>query len=130
MTTQNEIDDFLSRKTLAVVGASRDGTKYGSIVYRNLKKTGYKVLAVNPNAMAVDGDPCFPRLGALPETPEGAVLVVPPEVSEQIVREAAAAGIRRVWMQPGAESEEAVRFCEKSGMTAIAGLCIMTMPRP
>jgi predicted CoA-binding protein len=125
MADETAVADFLAQKKLAVVGVSRDRAKYGNIVYRRLKDHGFRVFAINPRFETVEGDPCFPGLSGLQETVDGLVLVVPPRVTEQTVREAAALGIKRVWMQPGAESDEAVRFCEGNGITVIWGLCIM-----
>ncbi len=127
MTDQTAIDDFLSQRTLAVVGVSRDRSKFGNLVYRRLKAHGYQVFAVNPKVETVEGDHCFTDLAALPGSVGGVVIVVPPEITRRIVQEAAAAGIRRVWMQPGAESEEAVRFCEEHGIVVVQGLCVMTL---
>lgn len=127
MTDQAAIDDFLSQKKLAVVGVSRDRNKFGNIVYRRLKAHGFEVFAVNPKIDVIEGDPCFHDLAALPGPVGGLVIVVPPRTTEQVVIEAAAAGIRRVWMQPGAESDEAIRFCEEHGMSVIHGLCIMAL---
>jgi len=55
---------------------------------------------------------------------------VPPAETEQVVQEAAAAGIRRVWMQQGAESEAAIRFCEEHGMSVVHGECILMFAQP
>jgi uncharacterized protein len=125
MLTSKTIDDFMGLRIWAVVGASRDKAKFGYQVWRDLKDKGYTAYPVNPNAAEIDGEPCFPSLSSLPELVEGLVAVVPPDRTEIIVREALAAGIRRVWMQPGAESDEAVRFCEENGIEVISGLCIM-----
>jgi predicted CoA-binding protein len=46
------------------------------------------------------------------------------------VQEAAQAGIKRVWMQQGAESQEAIRFCEQNGMSTVHGECIMMFAEP
>ncbi len=43
-------------------------------------------------------------LKSLPAPVDGVLIVVPPAQTEQVVREAAEAGIHRVWMQPGADS--------------------------
>ena len=49
-TTKTTVTDFLSQRVLAVVGASRDPKKFGNSIYRELKRKGYKVLPVNPQA--------------------------------------------------------------------------------
>jgi predicted CoA-binding protein len=123
--SQNDIDHFLSLKSLAVVGASRDRAKYGNIVYRELRSRGLRVFAVNPMAGEIEEDPCYPTLGDLPEKVEGAVIVVPPEETERAVRAAIAAGIRAIWMQPGAESREAIRACEENGLSTVHNACVL-----
>jgi uncharacterized protein len=125
MITAKTIDDFMNLRTWAVAGASRDKAKFGYQVWRDLRDKGYTAYPVNPNAAEIDGEPCFPSLAFLPAGVEGLVSVIPPDRTELIVREALAAGIRRIWMQPGAESDEAVRFCEENGIEVISGLCIM-----
>ena len=130
MVTQQTIDEFLSCKVLAVVGVSGARRGFGYAVYKDLKMKGYAVYPVNPNAGSIDGDPCYPNVSTLPEGVEGLILVVPPEVTEQVVREAAIVGLKRVWMQQGAESDNAVRFCESAGITVIYGECIMMFAEP
>lgn len=125
MTDKSIVDDFLSQRTLAVVGVSRDPKKFGNTIYRELKAKGYRVLPVNPKMETCDGDRCYPNLTALPERPAGAVIVVPPGQTETVVRDAAAAGIARVWMQQGAESAAAVQFCQEHGIREVHGECIL-----
>jgi len=124
MTAKAAVDDFLSVHTWAVVGASRDPKKFGSAAYRELKKT-YRLIPVNPKAEAVEGDRCYPNLGALPEPVDGVLILVPPSQTEQVVRDANAAGIRRVWMQQQTESEAAIRYCQENGISVVHGECIL-----
>lgn len=130
MTTEAEINEFMQQEALAVVGASRNPKKFGTIVYRDLKTKAYRVFAVNPHAEKIDGDPAYPDLQHLPEPVGGVVLIVPPAVTEAMVRQTAQAGIRRVWMQPGAESAAAVAFCQQNGISVIEGECIMMFAGP
>lgn len=125
--SMNSIREFLTFRRFAVVGVSNDGRKYGNIVYHNLKDKGYTVFAVNPNVQTVDGDVCYPSVAELPETVDGVVLVVPPAVTEKVVQDVGSKGIQRVWMQPGAESEAAIRFCEENNISAVHDACIMTL---
>ena len=129
MTTQAAIAAFLSSRNIAVVGVSRGGRKFANMAYRELKAKGYQVFPVNPHAENVEGEKCYPSLAALPEQVDGAVVVVPPSETEQVVREAARAGIRRIWMQQGAQSDGAIRFCEENGMGVVAGECILMFAR-
>ncbi|MDQ2798891.1 MAG: CoA-binding protein [Armatimonadota bacterium] len=122
--------EILAAPSFAVVGASRSPEKYGSLVYRALKQAGKSVYAVNPNGDEVDGDPAFATLAALPSVPNAAVMIVPPSVTATAVAECARLNIRRIWMQPGAESESAVAACRANGITVVAnGPCILVMLR-
>jgi predicted CoA-binding protein len=125
MAAEEDIKSFLSRKSIAVVGASRDKSKYGNIAYQTLKSLGYRVFPVNPNAKSVAGDDCYPNLRSIPERIEAVLIVVQPENTEEIIREAAEVGVHHIWMQPGAESETAIRFCEEKKLCAVYNSCIL-----
>jgi len=125
-TLQQKIDRMIAARTFAVVGASDNPEKYGHIAYTMLKGYGKTVWPVNPNAVVVDGDPTFPDVAALLEVPEVAVVVVPPLVTERVVEELGAAGVKDVWMQPGAESAKAVARAEELGIAVVSGgPCVM-----
>lgn len=125
MADRTKMQEFFKGGCWAVVGASRDPFKYGSVVHQRLRSRGEKVYPVNPSAEEIDGERCYPRLGDLPEGAEQVVVVVPPERTEKVVEEADQAGIKKVWMQPGAESEAAVKYCEEHGIDVISKQCIL-----
>ncbi len=125
-----EIDDFLVQRTLAVVGVSRGGKKFGNAASRELRSKGYRVIPVHPEAESIAGERCYPSLKELPEPVGGLLVVVPPVQTEQVVREAAEAGIRRVWLQQGAESAAAIKYCQEHGMSVVHGECILMFAAP
>lgn len=125
MTSKSDVEEFYASQPIAVVGVSRDTKKFGSSAYTSLKAQGYKVIPINPNTDAIDGDRCYPDLKSIPEKVGGVLVVVPPKKSEQVVREAHEAGITRVWLQQGAESQDAIKYCQDNGMTVIHNECIM-----
>lgn len=130
MAKKADVDDLLAQRTLAVVGVSRRRMKFGSMAYRTLKAKGYRVFPINPNANTIGEERCYPNLSALPEPVGGAVLCIRPTETEKVVRDATAAGITRVWMQQGAESEAAIRFCEENGIRVVHGECILMFAEP
>jgi len=125
----NLVKEFLSRKIFAVVGASRDSGKFGNKIFRFLLEHGYEVYPVNPNADEIEGQKCYPDLKSLPKKPDVVDIVVPPKVTEKTVRECRDLGVRRVWMQPGSESEEAIRFCKENNIKVVHNLCVMIEKR-
>ncbi len=129
MTSKRAVDDFLAQECLAVVGVSRSGKGFGNATFRELQANGYRVIPVHPDASAIQGVPCSRTLAALPEPAGGVVIVVPPDQTEIVVRDAATAGIRRVWMQHGSSSPRALRFCAENGIDAVHGECILMFLR-
>jgi uncharacterized protein len=124
------IKSFLNiENVFAVVGASRDPEKYGHRVYRDLLNAGYRVYCVNPNADEVLWKRCFPNLEVLPVKPDMVDVVVPPLITERIVKICERLGITKVWMQPGSESEAAIRFCEENSVDVVHGVCVMVERR-
>src|SRR5512137_189532 len=115
------IEAFLASRSFAVVGASADRSKYGNKVLRCYQQHGRKAYPVNPKAPEVEGVRAYPSLAALPEPVSAISVITSPAATELVVREAHAAGVKHVWMQPGAESHEAIRAAEALGMNVIAG---------
>lgn len=125
METNPLIQDFLSQPLWAVVGASSNQSKYGYKVYAKLKELNYTVMPVNPNLEAIDGDACYPSVNALPVKPDAVSIIVPPKVTEQVILNCITGGIKKVWMQPGAESSDAIKLCEDNDIQVIHHRCIL-----
>ena len=124
------ITDLLNKQNVfAVVGVSKNPAKYGHQVYIDLKEAGYVVYAVNPTIDEVLGDRCYHSLSELPEMPDVVDTVVPPAVTEGIVKECKELGIARVWMQPGSESEKAINFCMRNNIKVVHDMCVMLKRR-
>ena len=115
--------------TVAVVGATDNATKYGSVIYRDLKRKGYAVFPVNPNRTQVDGDKAYPSLEKLPESPTIVNIVVPPSVTIGVLKKSLELGLKNVWLQPGAESPESLAFLQEHGFNYLANACIMVESR-
>ena len=95
----NSIKEFLNKKNIfAVVGVSENPKKYGYKVYQNLKKAGYKVYLINPNTDKISGDKCYSKLSGLPIIPNVVNIVVPPKITEEIVKECKKLGINKIWI--------------------------------
>lgn len=124
------ITQFLKKTNVfAVVGASKNPEKYGHQVYKDLKEAGYEVYPVNPNAEEILRDKCYPDLQKLPKKPDVVDVVVPPKVTEEIVKLCKELEITKVWMQPGSESETAIKFCDDNNIDVVHGICVMIQRR-
>lgn len=129
MTDDDLIREFLESGVYAVVGVSPDREKYGYRVFMDLKQGGYTVYAVNPGYDDIYGDRCYPDIRSLPEKPDVVEFVCPPKVTEEIVQALPGLGIFKAWMQPGAESEQAIEFCLENGIKVLYDICIMVQRR-
>ena len=121
MDTRALIEDFVGRRVWAGVGASQSRRKYGNIIYRTLRERGYTVYPVNLTEPIVEGDTVYPDVTALPPGVEVLDIVIPPQRVPRVLDQAKAAGITRIWLQPGAESPEVIAHARSLGMQVIAG---------
>ena len=115
--------------TLAIIGATDHPSKYGGIIYRDMKAKGFRVLAVNPYRDEVDGDPCWRSVADLPEKPTLAVFVVPAKRGLDVLEDCARAGIDNIWIQPGAFSEELGEALDAGGFNWLSDACVMVLAR-
>jgi uncharacterized protein len=128
MSVESQIEKFLEAQGFGVVGASSDRNKYGNRVLRCYQMHGRKAVPVNPTATEIEGEKCVASVSDLPDYVTSISVITPPQVTEKVVEQAIAKGIKNVWMQPGAESKAAVQKCIDSGVNVIAdGSCILVV---
>ena len=130
MTSKRLVENFLSEKSIAIVGVSRNEKKFGYRVYVELKSKGFNIFLVNPNTENIANERCYPDLSSLPGEINAAFMVTPPSAAMQIVKDAYSNGIKKIWMQQGSESEEAIRFCEENGIDLVYKECILMFAEP
>jgi predicted CoA-binding protein len=128
---ENRILELLNKKdcTIAIVGATNDSSKYGNIIYRDLKSKNIKVYGINPKATTIDGDKAYHALADLGFIPDIIDMVVPPKIGLQTIKEAVANGYDNFWLQPGAESDEIIQYLEDNKKNYLAYACVMVETR-
>ncbi|MCX6773582.1 MAG: CoA-binding protein [Candidatus Micrarchaeota archaeon] len=119
------MDFFSKQNAIAVIGFSRDRAKYGYRVYMTLKGKGYDVYPVNPNASEIGGIRVYPNIREIPKKADVAIIVTKPEVTEKVIEEIIDNGTKMVWMQPGSESEKAIKRCREKGIECISKSCFI-----
>ncbi len=122
---ENLIRDFLKYKRFAVVGSFSNESKFAYQIFRYLTGRGYDVFPVNPKLPEVDGKVCYKTVSEIPSDIDVVNIVTPPAVTENILKECLGKGIKRAWLQPGAESAVAIKFCDDHGIAVIYGACVM-----
>jgi len=120
------IKEFFKSPAFAVVGASNDRKKFGNKVLRCYLQHDLIVYPVNLNETTVENLKCFKHISELPEKVTSISIITQPSVTEHIVDDAIAKGIKNIWMQPGAESEKAIAKARAHQINVIAnGPCVL-----
>jgi predicted CoA-binding protein len=130
MNSKKAVEQFLGSKYLAVVGLSRSGKDFSNAAWRELKRKGYRLVPVNPHAESLEGERCYHRLTDIPERPEGALVITNSSQTESVVRDAAEAGIRQLWIQQGCQSAGALELARQKGLSLVSGECILMFAEP
>ncbi len=130
ISVNNLIIKFLEPRIIGVIGASDSKSKFGCFAYRELKNRGYRLYPVNSSRKYIDGDECFQSTHLFPGNVKNILIILPPLNTENLVREIDPSVIEMVWMQNGAESDEAVRTCRDKGIEVIYGQCILMHAKP
>ncbi len=129
-TSLNIVEDFVSQKNIAVVGVSKNKSKFGNTIYKELKNKNYKVFPVNPKFSNFGGDKCYPDLYSIPYSVDGVIINVSATQAINLVKDAKEKGIKRIWLQQGSQSEEAVNFCKNNNINCISNECILMFTEP
>ena len=125
---------FLAHRRVALVGVSRDSRDFSRIVFAELTRRGYDVVPVNPiGGEGRGGMPFVRRVQDIDPPLEAALLMTPPAVTTEVVKDCAEAGIHHVWMHQGmgrgAANPIAIAFGKAHGMSVVSGVCpLMFLP--
>ena len=109
--------------TIAVVGLSSDPSRPSNGVAGYMKRSGYKVIAVNPNETEVLGDRAYSSLAEVPEQIDLVDIFRRPDEAGRAVDEAIAIGAKAVWLQEGVIDYEAARRAHKAGLLVVIDRC-------
>jgi acyl-CoA synthetase (NDP forming) len=129
------VENLLSAKSVAIVGASPKG-RWPMGIFRNLKKAyGGKVFLINPNYQEIENSPCYPNVAALPEVAEELLILIPTRAVLGTLEEAAKVGTKSATIYTagfgegddakGKERAQAMKeLCEKTGFVICGPNCM------
>ncbi len=112
-------------KTVAVIGASKDRSKYGNKAVRAFQKQGYTVYPVNPTESDIEGLPTFKSIRELPVRPQMVSVYLRPAVVLKVLPDIAAKGCEELWLNPGTESDEVLAEAERLGLNVVQACSIV-----
>lgn len=128
--SKKTIDDFLAPKRFALVGLSRDPKKFSRAVFKELSNKGFEIIPVNPNMEEVEGKKCYPTLNDLPSDVNRVLIMTPKKQTSEVVKQAADRGMKHVWIQQGAETDEALDLAKEKDMEVVQKACIFMYAEP
>jgi predicted CoA-binding protein len=130
MASLRQIEEFIAAEPLAMVGVSRDPKKFGYAAFKELKEKGLKIIPVNPSADEILGVKAFASVNLLPPEVRGIIIMTKKDQTRDVVKEAKAKGIKHIWIQQNADTKEAMKELEGSGINFITGECILMHYKP
>ncbi len=128
--TQPYTDEYLqtilkSVKTIAMVGASPDKTKFSYGVLRVLSETGYDMIPVNPREglKEIRGIPVYPSLSAIDRPVDMVEVFRRSEDLMSVTKEAIEIGAKVIWAQIGVVDHDAAKLAEDAGLKVVMNRC-------
>ena len=115
----------MPEKTVAILGASTDRSKYGNKSVRAHLKQGWSVYPVNPRGGEIEGLKVYKSLAEIPVKLDRISLYLPPHLGLVLLPEIAAAKPEEFFVNPGAESEELTEEAERLGLNPILACSIV-----
>ena len=124
--TDEYLQDILSSvKTIAMVGASPDKTKFSYGVLRVLHETGYDMVPINPRPglEEIRGLKVYPTLASVDRPVDMVEVFRKPKDLYGIAQEAIAIGAKVLWGQIGVVDHKAARLAEDAGLKVVMNRC-------
>jgi len=112
-------------KTIAMVGASSDATKFSYGVLRVLSEQGYDMIPVNPKEAGneIRGLPCCENLASIDRPVDMVQVFRTSDAAYAVTEEAIDIGAKVVWMQIGVRNDEAAALAEAAGLKVVMNRC-------
>jgi len=112
-------------KTVAIIGASSNRSKFGNKALRAFAHQGYTVIAINPHEREIEGHRTYRSVLDVAEAIDMATIYVPPEIGVQVMEELARKRIAEVWLNPGADGMDVIARARELGLKTIQACSII-----
>lgn len=114
-------------KSIAIIGAVTDRERYSNKAVRAYKAKGYDVFPVSLRDAEIEGLKAYRSIGDLPGNVDAASLYVNPKTGIQLLDDIASKGVKLLFINPGAESDELVTKARKLGLNPILACSIVSI---
>lgn len=116
---------IVAMKTIAIIGASNNRTKFGNKAVRAFQAQGYEVFPVNPKQATIEGLRAFASIRDVPGYLNLISVYLPPQLLLKELPEIAAKGCDELWLNPGTESADVLATAERLGLRVIQACSIV-----
>ncbi len=118
-----------TRKTIAIVGASADRSKYGNRAVRAYLRQGYEVFPVNPRGGEIEGLQAYASVADIPgDEPLGCTsMYVPPEIGITLLDEIATRGCEVFFLNPGSEDDALLERARELDLEPVVACSIIAI---
>lgn len=130
MASLKQIEDFMASTPIAMVGVSRNPKKFGQAAFKELRVKGLDLIPVNPHSEEILGAKAYKDVKSLPPEVKGIIIMTKKDQTAGIIRDAAAKGIKNIWIQQMADSKEAFKELEGTDINYVTGECILMHYKP
>ena len=110
-------------RTIAVVGLSSDAWRPSNSVSDYMRRSGYRVIPVNPNEVEVFGEKAYRDLASVPEKIDLVDVFRRSDEAGKAVDEAIAVGAKAVWLQEGVIDQAAAQRAVAAGLLVVMDRC-------
>jgi predicted CoA-binding protein len=114
-------------KTVAVIGASNDRSKYGNIAVRAYTQRGYTVYPINQRADTIEGLQAYRSIKDVPGRVDIVLVYVPPKIGIELLPDIAKKRPEEFYLNPGTESDEIVEKAKELGLSPILACSIVAI---
>jgi len=117
----------MSRKSVAIIGASTDRSKFGNKAVRAYMDQEWEVYPVNPKGGTIEGVTAYTSLADVRGSVDRVSLYLPPQAGVNVLPEIAAKKPDEFFVNPGAESDELVEKAKELGLEPIVACSIVAI---
>ncbi|MCR1950347.1 MULTISPECIES: CoA-binding protein [unclassified Clostridium] len=117
------IEELMKLKNWVVIGDVSNETKYANKILNKFKLKGYKVSGVHPKG----GEDIYTNLKEVPYNIEAIDLCINAKYGIEFLKEARELGIKNVLIQPGAESDEILKYCNENSINTIENCALIQL---
>jgi len=136
MNQPSDLAKLLNPKSVAVIGASEDQTKFGGRLYKTLIRHGYKgtIYPINPGRQSLFDIKTFPDIVAVPDVLDMVIMALPTEKIKNEIKKCAEKGVKCAIIitskfsdagpEGAALENEIVQIARRSNMRLIGPNCL------